>query len=337
MSLEEAFKKATGQDMDHVLERYQSDQISDLEYVLKVARRVQSRQDNIKPLLPLASDKEGYQASFEFVRIQRIIEEIEIRLTQSYMREGKTLLAQSIHGDKRDAREAYRYFTRARAISDHPEIPDYIDSARNLGITRILVDLTNVSGDWMAYYIDRHLELNVHSMNSFWTTYYLEEPDQSIDYRVDAVIRSVDISPEQINENKYRDVKDIEDGFEYVLDANGNVLKDSLGNDVKVPRIIQVKARVIEVFQQKDLWIKGDLDIFTHDGRLVNSRPFEVFEKFEHYSSSFRGDRRALSKESKRKIGNHPAPFPTDEHMILQALEKLSPAIHDQLRKMTIT
>ena len=48
--------------------------------------------------------------------------------------------------------------------------------------------------------------------------------------------RTIDISPEQINEKQIIREKVIKDGFDYVLDKRGNVAKDSLGNDIKVDK-----------------------------------------------------------------------------------------------------
>ena len=42
-------------------------------------------------------------------------------------------------------------------------------------------------------------------------------------------LTNIEVSPEQIKEREYEDTKEIEDGFEYVLDGNGNVAKDSSG------------------------------------------------------------------------------------------------------------
>ena len=184
----------------------------------------------------------------------------------------------------------------------------------------------------MGHYLDDYMHLDVYSMNSFWTEYFLDPAEEHMDYKAEAVIQSIDISPEHLNEKIYQDRREIEDGFEYVLDQNGNVLKDSLGNDVKVTRKIWVTADIIELLQQKDLYIRGALDIFNAEGVIVDSRPFEVVEEFEHYSSTFRGDRRALSKESKRKIGSYPIAFPNDQAMVIAAIEKLSPAIHNQIQ-----
>ena len=333
LELEEAFKKATGRDMAVVVAKMQSDRISDLEDVLSIGYKIKSRQNKVEPFLGVNAYETGYDPSFQFVKINQIIASIEERLLGRYIDEGKTLLALGEAGNKSSARKAYDYFSRAKGLTENPKIYTYLDSAHYFGKTRILVDIENVSGDWIGYYVDNHLNLDIYGMNSFWTEYYLGVAEGPIDFKVDAVIQDIDISPERLSERIYEDNKEIEDGYEYVLDQNGNVLKDTLGNDVKTAKKVWINAQIIEVLQEKDLAIRGSLDIFDHQGRLLDTRPFDVIEQFENYSSTFKGNRRALSKESKRKIGNSPQPFPTDRDMVLEALKKLSPAIHDQLRR----
>ena len=303
-----------------------------MEEVLSLAYEVKRRQQKLEPLLPLVSDKEGYQATFQFVKIEEIIDDIEQKLYSRYIQYGKDLILTARTGNKDDARQAYTFFKKALRIQDYPSLEKYIDTAYYYGKTRIWVDITNVSGDWIGQYIDDYLNLDIRSMNSFWTEFTLD-PDRDIDYKVETVIHSVDISPERSSERIYEDRKEIEDGFEYVLDENGNVLKDSTGNDVKTPRKIWIAAEVLEVLQEKDLYIRGSVDVFDVEGRLVDTRPFEVYEEFEHHSSTFRGDRRALSSKSKRKIGNSPIPFPDDRQMLIEALRNLSPAIMNELRR----
>jgi hypothetical protein len=52
---------------------------------------------------------------------------------------------------------------------------------------------------------------------------------------------------------------------------------------------------------------------------------------FENCAFTYRGDRRALSKETLARLGNTPAPFPPDADMLLQAAERLKHAIRNEL------
>ena len=125
LALEEAFTKATDRDMNDVLAKLESNKIHDLEKILGIAYGIQNRQDRVEPLLPLASDKEGYTASFQFVKIGEIIDELEQKLFERYTEEGKQLLASGRMGNKSSARSAYDYFRKAKRLTDHPAINQF--------------------------------------------------------------------------------------------------------------------------------------------------------------------------------------------------------------------
>ena len=81
-----------------------------------------------------------------------------------------------------------------------------------------------------------------------WTKYHLKTNEvTSYDYGIEVHIQTVDIGPEQIRESSYEDVARVQDGFQYVLDGKGNVAKDTLGNDLKEPKFIEVSIELIKV------------------------------------------------------------------------------------------
>ncbi|MEZ4952989.1 MAG: hypothetical protein R2825_05385 [Saprospiraceae bacterium] len=111
------------------------------------------------------------------------------------------------------------------------------------------------------------------------------------------------------------------------------MLKDSLGNDVKEPNKIEVVARVFETLQTKSAIVSGHLQFFDNQtGRIFHEEPITAENIFENYAATFHGDKRALSRESKNKIGNSPIPFPTDEALVLQAADRLKPVIKEKIR-----
>ena len=117
-----------------------------------------------------------------------------------------------------------------------------------------------------------------------------------------------------------------------LLDKKGNVMKDSLGNDIKVPRKVFIRAQVFETYQTKVASISGRLEFYDLETReLVDTRPLAADAVFENYASTFRGDKRALQPETLKRIGNRPLPFPTDEALLLTAAERLKPVIKDHI------
>ncbi|MEK7256629.1 MAG: hypothetical protein AAB316_17880, partial [Bacteroidota bacterium] len=57
---------------------------------------------------------------------------------------------------------------------------------------------------------------------------------------------------------------------------------------------------------------------------------------FENYAATFDGDKRALTEESKKKIGNRPLPFPTSESLVLQAADLMKPIIKEKIARSRV-
>ena len=133
-------------------------------------------------------------------------------------------------------------------------------------------------------------------------------------------MKSVFISPEQVSENNYKEEKEIQDGCQYLFDKNGNVKKDSLGNDIKVPKFVKVGASVKEVHQFKKASILGTLDYYNNNlNQLIKSENLVGDNLFENHTATFFGDERALTPETKKKLGAPPKPFPNNAAMVFNA------------------
>lgn len=69
------------------------------------------------------------------------------------------------------------------------------------------------------------------------------------DYEIKLCIIDIVISFEVVREREYVDSCNIQDGFEYVLDECGNVVKDLLGNDIIVFCEVIIEVWVLEILQ----------------------------------------------------------------------------------------
>ena len=111
-------------------------------------------------------------------------------------------------------------------------------------------------------------------------------------------------------------------------------MKDSSGNDIKKPKMVIIRAEILEVHQTKATRIAGAIEIRdTRNNTLLETCEVATEVVFENYASTFRGDERALTQDSKNRIGNRPLPFPRDEDMLVQAAERLKPEVKDELRQ----
>ena len=335
-AMESAFRRATNHDMRRAKVLEASGHAENWVEINRIYNKIKKRQELIEPLLPLIG-KKGYKANFQFVKIDGLVKKSKEKAAHFYYTEGKRLLARAERGDKEAAREAYRQFEYIgkyyRRYKDEAQL---MEKAHDLGIVYVLFKMENNSHALLPRDFEREIKrMRLRDLESQWRTVHLEpRGSQRYDYNVVMNLRHIEVSPGLVKEREYTDWKDIEDGWRYVLDQNGNVLKDSLGNDVKEPNIIKIGATVFETFQSKSAVVSGELEFIDNQTRRVfHQEPLTAEAVFENYAAKYEGDRRALSKASKKKIGNAPLPFPTDLSLVLQAADHLKPVIASKMKR----
>lgn len=338
-ALEEAFAKATERDLKAAERLKAEERPENWEQIATIYQRIDRRQAMIQPLLPLV-DKEGIKAEFRFVRVDDLQKEAEDKTVSYLYDQALDQLELAQKGNKAAARKAYDNLDKiGRYVTNYRERQALMKKAKDLGTIRVLLAIENHAPVILPGEFENAItSLGVRDLNSNWTQYYSKPvADVELDYKVVMRITNIQMSPSLVNEREYEDVKEIEDGFDYVLDKNGNVMKDTSGNDIKVPRKVLIRARVFETYQHKVASVSGRLDFFDARTReLLNSQPLAADAVFENYAATFRGDKRALSDESRRHIGNTPAPFPSDASLLLTAAERLKPVIKDQISRSRI-
>lgn len=338
-ALEDAFARVTNADMRQIRTLEKEGRSENWVQINQIHQRIRRRQEKIEPLLPLYS-KDGYKAEFKFVRVEDLEIESKEKAADYYYSEGKRLLSQAEQGDKTAARSAYENFEKiGRYYKTFKDEDRLMNRALDLGTVYILFKMENDSRAILPKDFEREIKrISVRDLDKKWRTVHLN-PESGLDYDYTALMRltEIDVSPDLVKEREYVDDKTIEEGWEYVLDKNGNVMKDSSGNDIKIPKKIIIKARIFETYQRKAARVAGRLEFFDNRTReIIHTEPLSVDALFENYAATFDGDKRALTEDSKKKIGNRPVPFPTSESLILQAADLLKPVIKDKIARSRI-
>lgn len=234
-------------------------------------------------------------------------------------------------GDKLAARDAFYYLNKIDRYFDEYKDKELLkNEAVYLGKEEILVNVVNRSRAIIPSRLgNRMLDFGVENLNDIFHQYYTSaDAGVEFDYQLNINIIDMIVTPESEQVDRYVDTKEVADGFDYVLDDNGNVLKDTSGNDIKIDRFKTIRARVEEVRQFKAVALSGNVEYFDMDGnRVLRTEPIEAEAVFENFAASFDGDREALTEESRRKIGNRPLPFPQTEYMLEDAVELIRPVI----------
>lgn len=337
LAIEEAFKKAQDRDMRLVTSLKKEGREENWEKVNDIYNDISKRQALVEPLLPLYS-KEGYKAEFKFVKVDELsIESREKAAEYLYNRAIRLIEEAETTGLRQPAREAYYELEKIDDFyTNYRDKDRLMQKAEFLGTEQWLVRMVNNSNAYLPGEFERLImKLDVGDLNGRWETFnLLATDDRTYDYEVKINIENINVSPNQEKERQFDESKEIEDGFEYVLDANGNVMKDSTGNDIKIPKKVFIKATVLEVTQTKYALVTGSWDLVDlREGNLLKTEPLSVESGFENYASTLiGGDKRALTKDTKERLGNKPVPFPTDEEMLLQAADVLKGRIKTRIR-----
>jgi len=127
--------------------------------------------------------------------------------------------------------------------------------------------------------------------------------------------------------------RDIEDGFSYVLDKKGNVMKDSLGTDIKQKKYKTVQCALVETIQSKACRIDGDVEVIQmNPNKALTKDPIGARSDFENISSRALGDIQALNAKQLERTKTSIVPFPTDIEMIMRCSESLKKVIRGAIQ-----
>ena len=153
-------------------------------------------------------------------------------------------------------------------------------------------------------------------MDEFWLNYHFEPRNTKLDQSVQLNINGLSFGPDELTQETITREKSIEDGWEYATDRYGNVVRDSLGQPIKVPIIKIVRATLLRSRQHKEGVMQAKIWVQNHE-LDTKQGPFPLNELlvFDNVYGRFEGDRQALFPEDIEVINNRPLPFPTDAQM----------------------
>ncbi|WP_461586890.1 hypothetical protein [Winogradskyella sp.] len=292
---------------------------------------LEARQTAIKRILPLKIN--GKTVAFSFNDYSTKIVDYKYKTSDYLLDKGTGLLDID---NKFKAREAYNLFKYIDNINpDYDNVNALMQQAHLAGINYVHVSIKNDTQQMIPQLLENELlDFNTYGLNQFWTSYHAIADDTiEYDYAMELQLKQINVSPERINERQLLREKDIVDGWEYLLDDNGNVAKDSLGNDIKIDRIITTRARFFEVLQTKSAQVIAEV-VYTDlkQNQIVDTFTIDSGFVFKNVFGRFRGDRRALNRDDRRLLRQEQIQFPTNEQMVYDSGEDLKQQLKDIIR-----
>lgn len=327
LSLEKAMTIATEQDNERIRYLKIEGKPSSWDEIYLIYKRMSDRQSLVRTVTPL--EFEGRTIAFPYVDYVNEMVAAKTRAADFYYAHGQELMK---NNTKESYRQAYSEFARAKDyVDNYTGIDALLYEAQSLGFSRVLVKIKNYSALQFPKEFEQDLlALDLPSLNNSWVEYYTSDLDKSInfDYIINVNVKNIVVSPDEQHQIDSLIKRDLEDGYDYVKDTRGNVMKDTAGNDIKVKKYKTVQCALIQTIQSKECIIEGDVEVLTlNPEKVIKKDPIGADSYFEHISARAIGDVNALSERQKRQLGSKTVIYPSDIEMVIMCSENLKKAI----------
>ena len=250
--------------------------------------------------------------------------EFRYKTSNYYMELSKSLISKD---DRLDYRNAYEYLIIIESIN-----PNYLETRTliNLCLLRgkdhILLNVLNESNSVIYKELQKDiLNINGYDLNSKWKSFHTAKDNYlgKTDFYIDLAFKAFIISPERILEKENTKKKNIKDGYTYQLDNNGNVMSDSLGNDIKIDKIVEISGKTKEYSHSKSAKVIAEVRYYDNKNNLIEKFPLESEFWFRNIFLEFTGDKRVLNKKDKRLLKGGFLPFPPDDILLFNNSENI--------------
>jgi hypothetical protein len=330
--LEQAYKVSNEQDNERVRMLKMEAKADNWDQIYLVYKALNDRQSLVRTVTPL--NMKGRTVDFPYVDYMPEMVNAKHKAADFYYAHGNELMKSGI---KESYRQAFAEFVRAKEyVGDYEGIDSKIQEAKIQGMSRVFISIQNTSIlKFPKEFEDDLLALDLPRLNSEWVEYHTQNLNDNIqyDYFVNVIIRNVAVSPDQSQHLDSVIKRDIEDGYSYVLDKKGNVMRDSLGNDIKQKKYKTVQCALVETIQTKACRIDGDVEVIqVNPNKVVKKDPIGARSDFENISSRALGDLQALNAKQLARTKTSIVPFPNDMEMIMRCSESLKLAIRGMIQ-----
>jgi len=332
--LKEAYDKAVHRD-EALIDKLSKDPNPDKwQQIYETYLLLDTRQDKIKPVLPLYLVKENKQVRFNFKDYTDKILDAKHHLVDHLYKKAKMLLNS---GNKADIRKAYDMLDELDRIdTGYKDVSQLMQQAHQRGMTYALVKIVNETDKIIPKKLEEELlNFSSYGANNFWVDYHNQKhPGKQYDYTINLKFKQINISPNQERDKEVIEEREIQDGYTYQKDANGNIVKDTLGNPIKIPRMIRVRSKVHLYQQYKEAQVAAQAEIIDNrTGQRMDNFPLQSKYVFEHNYATYTGDQRAIRREYIDFLKERRIPFPSTEQMVYDAAQDIKMQFKDILNQ----
>lgn len=332
-AMDRAYKLANERDLERIAFLEKEDNPSYYDELFARYASLKERQRKVRTVTPLTIEGKTYQ--YEYVDYDARIVESKQKAAKEFYRNGKQLITNA--HSKMDFRDAHFQLIRAKEYGAHlfGDIDDLIHEARMKGISRVIVipenrdpriGIPEMDLNYMVSFDTRDMKGNE------WTEFHFDHIGGNVvyDYEVFARVLSIEVSDNMEKTTKEEFTRKSATEFEYALDQNGNVMKDTAGNDIKIYK--DVTATLVKTEKSKTCVIRGEVETISLFGEPRGSLakvPFSANSQFDNVSYEIIGNPEALTPEQRKLTKNEELPFPTESVLVKQCIENAKPVVRD--------
>ena len=330
--LNQAYKIANEQDNERVRMLKMEGKPNSWDEIYLVYKALNDRQALVRTLPPL--NMNGRSIEFPYVDYIQDMVNAKRKAADFYYTHGDELMKSGI---KESYRQAFAEYMRAKEyVGDYEGIDNKIQDAKLRGISKVFISIQNSSMlKFPKEFEDDLLALDLPRLNSEWVEYSTQNLNENTqyDYYVNVNVKNIMVSPDQSLQRDSVIKRRIEDGFTYVMDKKGNVMKDSLGNDIKQPKYKNLQCALVETIQSKTCRIDGDVVVIQmNPNKELRKDPIRAESNFENISSRALGDIQALNANQLERTKTSIVPFPADIEMDIRCSQSLKMAIRGAIQ-----
>ncbi len=333
--LEEAYAKNVERELQRIAFLEKEENPANYEAIYNGYNNLHTIQERVRPLLPLYIVEENRDAKFAFQNYENDLLDSKDQLSEYLYDNASDLLENATN--KQDYRKAYDDFTYLDEINPgFEDTKQRIEEAHAKGLDYIRVAMVNQTDQIIPVRLQEELlNFNTYGLDELWTRYHTNHLGNiKYDYEMQVALREINISPEQVNEKQIIKEKQIKDGYTYARDNEGNIVRDSLGNRIKIDRFKTVRCDFYQFTQFKTAQVVGKVrftDLNTK--QEISSYPLSSEFIFEHIYANYDGDKRALENNLVALLDLAAVPFPTNEQMVYDAGEDLKSRLKNILTR----
>jgi hypothetical protein len=318
-----AYKAALDRDREKITTLKNVNNGERWEQIFDLYTAIEKRQNTVLKVLPVFYSN-GSKATVEIFNLSAALEESRENSAQYYYDQGQKLLNSGI---KSSIRQSLDYFAASKKFYiNYKDVNELMEQALTKGRNYVLLVVEKNPVLMLPQSFEQSILDNVKlTQKDQWVNIdYRQRTDITYDYIVKLNLYDIFVSPESVKEFNTIEDKLIQDGWSYMLDSRGNVMKDSSGNDIKSPKYSKLICQVKETRLNKNVQVFGDATIYEAGTKdFIRSTKCTGNALFDYSFVQISGDRNALSAATLQKLNNPPVPFPNTFELVERSKDEL--------------